>query len=100
MTQVDLAEILGMMEKVGWPLHAVEVDSPEFTQIPEQWRPIVLSSGPDAHRRAALALWNREFLGLMPNFTELFRTQLVDVRVYDSVAAPILLYLSKGVGKE
>jgi hypothetical protein len=93
---VDFADVVAGLVRDGWPLHPVEAGSAEFARLPEPWRPIVTAPDPEARSTAALALWNRDLLDLIPHFTELFRTHLVDVRAYVSADTAILLYVAEG----
>ena len=49
--------------------------------IPAAWWPVAESSDPEERKQAARALWNEDFLALIPRYAEALRTALVDVRV-------------------
>jgi hypothetical protein len=98
MPTVDIAELLGRLTRAGWPLQLTQADSPEFARLPEQWRPIALAPDPEVRGAAALALWNEEFLDLIPTFAELFRARLLDVRACALPSTSVLLYVVEGSG--
>lgn len=93
MTDFDLAAILA--EIAGQtPMTLVEPGSPEAALVPEPWRAIASSADPAIRASAALALWNPEFLALVPRFAEVFRARLEDVRVCRLQDDWVLLYLA------
>jgi len=49
--------------------------------LPNPWRPIATADEASARADAALGLWNDAFLAMVPRTAELFRNELVDVRV-------------------
>jgi len=49
--------------------------------IPENWWPVAESTDPEERKHAALALWNADFLALIPRYAHALQTSLVDVRV-------------------
>ncbi|MFJ1456458.1 hypothetical protein [Nocardia sp. N2S4-5] len=68
--------------------------------LPSQWRPISVSARPQDRCAAALALWNRSFLDMLPRFAAALRDKLADVRVCKLDDAWVLLYvLAPGVGE-
>ncbi|WP_280334623.1 hypothetical protein [Nocardia wallacei] len=68
--------------------------------LPAPWRPIAVSALPQQRCMAALALWNRPFLDLVPRFAAALRDQLADVRVCKLDDVWVLLYvLAPGVGE-
>lgn len=76
-----------------WGLTFVEPEAEELARLPERWRPIAVSSRPQERREAALALWNQDFLDLVPRFAQELRTHVVDVRAYLADGRPVLVYL-------
>lgn len=100
MPTVDFAELRERLARAGWPLQLAEADSPEFARLPERWRPIALATDPEARGLAALALWNQEFLDLIPGFAEQFRARLLDVRAGVLPSTSVLLYAVQGSGAD
>ncbi|MGV4925901.1 hypothetical protein K2224_17960 [Streptomyces sp. BHT-5-2] len=84
-------EIAATLE--DWSLAFVGSDAGEIALIPEKWRPIVLSADPEDRRRAALSLWNRGFLDLVPEFAEVLDAHCLDVRVGITDGAAVLVYV-------
>ncbi len=76
-----------------WSLSFAEVGAAELPRIPEQWRPIHSSTDPAERVRAAVALWNKDFLELVPRFAGALPT-FVDVRVYLAGGTPALVYVA------
>ena len=93
MTQVDPAVIAGTL--TGWQLTFVEPGSAELLLIPERWQPIVSSPEAQTRRETALALWNRGFLDLIPQFAAVLCARLVDVRVCIADDCPVLAYVTR-----
>ena len=80
-----------------WHSHVITVlrPGPETRAlIPQPWWPIADSTDLEERRLTALALWNREFLNLIPRFAEALAHALVDVRVakHNKFSAPSLDY--------
>ncbi|SMD19968.1 hypothetical protein [Lentzea albidocapillata] len=93
MTDFDLAAIVA--EIAGdTPMTLVEAGSPEVARVPEPWRAIASSADAATRASAAVALWNPEFLALVPRFAEVFRERLEDVRVCRLGDDWVLLYLA------
>jgi hypothetical protein len=76
----------------GWSLSPAGVGSAAHTRLPQQWWPIAESADPADRRTAALALWPRAFLDLVPVFAGRLADHLTDVRAYLSDTGPVLLY--------
>ncbi len=93
MTEFDLTEIVAEIAGSN-PVALVEPGSPEAGQVPLPWRPIASSSDAADRAAAALALWNQDFLDLVPRFAEVFRERLEDVRVCRLRDDWALLYLA------
>lgn len=72
----------------------VDEDSPEFARIPAEWRAIAESAQPRERCAAALALWNGDFLDLLPRFADKLRQRLVDVRACVLRGDWVLVYLA------
>ena len=64
-------------------------------EIPEAWFPIAESADPAGRTSSALALWNNEFLAMVPGFARALRNDLIDVRVtrHQWIDAPSLDYV-------
>lgn len=60
----------------------ITAGSASFDKVPPPWRPIAENDSAAERIHAALALWNNDFLALVPRFADALRTKLVDVRVY------------------
>ena len=65
----------------------------EDADLPEQWRPIAASTDPAERSRTARALWNDDYLDLVPTFAGLLRTRLLDVRACLLADRPVLAYV-------
>ncbi|GAS88783.1 hypothetical protein [Mycolicibacterium brisbanense] len=64
-------------------------------RIPDAWWPTAASPDPDERKVAAMALWNNDFLAMIPRFAQALRERLVDVRVvqHSWLPAPTLDYV-------
>jgi hypothetical protein len=95
MTDIDLTEIRTKLEGRGQrSVSIIEPRSALAANVGAAWRPIAQSSDPEERRLRALALWNREFLDLIPQYAGVLRTKLLDVRVCTlSDEGAILIYL-------
>jgi hypothetical protein len=91
---VDLAEITRILdrEQHSEPITLVEPGSVPSQSVPDAWRPIATSEDPETRRLTTLALWNREFLYLVPQFAHALRTELADVRVGHLQGEAVLVY--------
>ncbi|MGM1062008.1 hypothetical protein [Saccharothrix sp. Mg75] len=94
MTDFDLARIVADVAGSN-PAALVRPGSPEAAAVPPRWRAV--ASGTDAAARcsAALALWNQDFLDLLPSFAAVFRERLADVRACRLRDDWVLLYLAR-----
>jgi hypothetical protein len=81
-----------------WGLTFAEPGAEHLPRVPDRWRPIATASGPQERREAALALWNQDFLDLVPRFAGALRSRLVDVRAYLADGSPVLVYLAAAGG--
>jgi len=95
MTDIDLTEIRTKLEGRGQrSASIIEPGSAQAANALAAWRPIAQSGDPEERRLRALALWNREFLARIPQYAEVLRTKLLDVRVGTlSDEGAILIYL-------
>jgi hypothetical protein len=91
---VELAEIVGVLSREHYPEPPTLAPpgSAPTEPVPEQWRPILESDDAETRRLTALALWNREFLELVPRFAHVLRTELADVRVGHQRGEAVLVY--------
>lgn len=82
----------------GGDFTILDADSTALPKLPVQWRGVVGASSAEERRRAALASWNDEFLGLLPRFADALHTRLLDVRAISSPAEdqPMLVYILSG----
>ena len=71
-------------------IELVAADAP----MPPGWRSIAAAPGLAGRRQAALALWPRDLLELLPQFAELFAERLLDVRVGRLRGDSVLVYLT------
>lgn len=92
MTAPGAADIAATLS--DWPLEFVEAGPDDRPGIPEPWRPVLESPTAEARCRAALALWNRDFLDLVPEYATTLRSRLADVRVHLADGSPVLVYLA------
>lgn len=81
-----------------WPFPQVRILHPSPAtrdSIPDTWWVVAESNDPEERKRAALALWNHDFLALIPRYTDALRAALVDVRVaqHEFLDAPSLDYV-------
>jgi hypothetical protein len=91
--QIERDEIASTLSR--WSLTFVEPDSGEASLIPEPWQPIVRSPDRQTRQQTALALWNREFLDLVPRFAAALATRFVDVRACLTDDCPVLVYVAQ-----
>lgn len=75
----------------GLGIEPVTADS----ALPAGWRMVAAAPDPAGRRRAALALWPRDVLDLLPQFAELFADRLLDVRVGRLRGDLALAYLAR-----
>lgn len=76
----------------GWSLSPLAPGSEEYDALPRQWQTVAESADPSDRRAAALALWPRAFLDLVPGFEGQLTGQLTDVRACLSDTGPVLVY--------
>lgn len=69
------------------PLH------PHWGTIPEAWQPISRSGDAEERRLRAMALWNLDFLDLVPKFAKATASRLADVRACIAFETPVLVYV-------
>lgn len=82
MAGIDQAALAKAVKEWGDATVEILAPSPQTrSAIPVEWWPVAESSDPEERKRVALALWNAEFLDLVPRFNEALRSTLVDVRV-------------------
>jgi hypothetical protein len=93
MTGVDQGMIAASVLRRS--LAFVEEGSSDVSLVPEQWHPILLSADAESRRQTALALWNRDFLDLVPRFARALHTHLEDVRVCIVDDCPALVYVTE-----
>lgn len=95
MSDVDLAIVCRMLEHDGFrTVSVVDATSPHRGTVAPQWLPIAHSDDAEERRLRALALWDRDFLDLIPDYAEFMRTRISDVRVCSlSDQGNVLLYL-------
>jgi hypothetical protein len=86
MTGIDVEEYLA-----GLPLELVGDD---LTSVPEQWWPIVAAGDARTRCAYALALWNEDFVAMLPTFWATMRDRLLDVRVAGYLGEAALIYVS------
>lgn len=84
------------MDRIAWAdvveeLGVVEPRSP--AAVPAGWRGIAAAADAAERAERALALWNRGFLDLVPDFAVLLRDRLADVRVCELGDEWVLVYL-------
>src|SRR5690349_17323541 len=91
MTQLDTGQIAGMLQE--WPLEFVDADSPALGDIPQDWQPIARSDDAEERRLRAMALWNRDFLDLVPEFADTAAARLADVKACIAWETPLLVYV-------
>jgi len=94
MADFDLAEIVDEMAG-GNPVTVIEPGSPEAGRVPSRWRQVAKSTEAATRCSAALDLWNRDFLDMVPRLAEVFRERLVDVRVCVLRDDWVLLYIAR-----
>lgn len=76
-----------------WFFQAVDTASPALGTVPEDWQPIARSGDAEERRLRAMALWNRDFLDLLPEFAETAAARLADVRASIAFETPVLVYV-------
>jgi hypothetical protein len=93
MTELDLDQIADDLGE--GPVKFVDAGPSEPAQVPERWRGIAESTDPEARRAAALSLWNREFLDMVPKFAQALSENLTDVRVCVLRGDWVLVYVAR-----
>jgi hypothetical protein len=86
---VELAEI---EETLGRYEHSEPVVIGPGPTLPEPWSAIARAGDAATRRRAALGLWNLDFLDLIPVFAAALRSELADVRVGHIGDDAVLIY--------
>ncbi|WP_018180920.1 hypothetical protein [Jongsikchunia kroppenstedtii] len=92
MTVTD-QEIVEQLEVYGRQPAEILPVGQSATDLPSPWRPIAAAEQAPARIESALGLWNEAFLAMIPRTAELFRTELVDVRVARRDGEYLLLYI-------
>ncbi len=98
MSPINLAEVTAAINKPPRSTVEVEVldvESSEPAQMPSQWRPILRSPDSTERRKAALALWNQDFVTIIPQFMTLLNRNLLDVRAALLYGECTLLYVNQ-----
>jgi hypothetical protein len=90
--QVDPADIAATL--TSWQLTFVEPGLLPSV-VPDRWRPIVSSREAGSRCEAALALWNKPLLDLVPKFAAVLGTRLIDVRVCVTDDCAALAYVTR-----
>lgn len=95
MTGIDQAALAAATTWDSTPIRVLDAGPQTRSLIPQPWWPAAESADPEDRKRAALALWNAEFLDLIPHYAQALRTALVDVRVaqHSWLTAPSLDYV-------
>lgn len=96
MAGIDQAALAAAVAEWGNATVEILAPSPQTRAvIPEAWWSIAESVDPEERKDVALALWNSEFLALVPRFSEALRSALLDVRVaqHSWQSAPTLDYV-------
>lgn len=79
-----------------WDLAFVAPESGDAALVPVSWQPILQAATAGERCRLARALWNSEFLGLLPRFAATLQDQLLDVRVCLTDDTVVLVYVTAG----
>ncbi|MFQ6331210.1 hypothetical protein ACLMAL_34450 [Nocardia sp. CWNU-33] len=94
MEEIGLAEIIDALRPAVADL--VEPGSPAAAHVPARWQAIARATWPQDRRELALALWNLDFLNVLPRFVAVLDEFLVDVRVALLRGDWVLLYILRG----
>src|SRR5689334_23439807 len=81
MSGIDEAALMAAANWESEPIRILEPGEHTRTLIPEAWWPVAESADPHNRAHAALALWNTDFLELIPRYADVLHNSLVDVRV-------------------
>ncbi|MFE3192606.1 hypothetical protein ACFXHA_26605 [Nocardia sp. NPDC059240] len=94
---VELAEIRQCLARGDEVPEVVfpDLGSAELLDVPVRWRATVEAIDPQERCRAALSLWNSEFLELVPTFAENFRSELAEVRIGRVENQWVLIYAAE-----
>jgi hypothetical protein len=99
MTDISDDDIEATLESwSNWPFkfvgpHAAPAD---LDLLPQAWRAIALATDSAERGASALALWNDDLLTQLPQFTQVLRERLADVRVCLTDGIPALVYVVSG----
>lgn len=102
MPGIDHEALAAAMPWETEPFAILEPGEDARSSIARTWWPILDSTDPADRRSSALALWNVEFLSLVPRFARALRDDLVDVRVvkHPWIDVPSLDYVVASTGDE
>jgi hypothetical protein len=89
---LDLTKVAATLE--GWSCNFIGTDPDAVARLPRHWRAIALATDPGTRRRTTLALWNREFLAVVPQFAQTLHTRLLDVLPCLVDDKPTLIYVT------
>lgn len=95
MSGIDEAALRAAADWESEPISILEPGEDTRALIPQAWWPVSESADPQDRAHAALALWNTDFLELIPRYAAVLHNSLVDVRVakHTWLAAPSLDYV-------
>jgi hypothetical protein len=94
-TGIDHDALAAAMPWETAPFALVDARDETSAQLPQSWWPISESDDPEERKHTALALWNIEFLDLIPRFAHALHNGLIDVRIvkHQWIETPSLDYI-------
>lgn len=92
MMTVEITEIEEVLGRFAHSEPVVLAEPGSAADVPEPWRPIAHSDAAEARCRAAISLWNSDFLHLVPGFAQAVETELADVRIGHLAGEAVLVY--------
>src|SRR5689334_3234689 len=73
MSGIDEAALMAAANWESEPIRILEPGEHTRTLIPEAWWPVAESADPHNRAHAALALWNTDFLELIPRYADVLQ---------------------------
>lgn len=95
MTGIDQAALAAAANWDTNPISILDPGPRTRALTPQAWWPVAESADPEERKHTALALWNADFLELIPRYAQALHNALVDVRVaqHSWFSAPSLDYV-------
>jgi hypothetical protein len=78
-TKIDADDIASTLE--DWSLTLTDPGAAPPRGLPKRWQSVAASTDPAVRVESAYALWNPDFLALVPQFADALRRRFLDVRI-------------------